>query len=52
MYEICILYIVSEFWPIGTQKNIYSGDGDRSEVSGRIGLGIGRTDEIEVENGR
>ena len=26
--------------------------GDRSEVGGRIGLGKGRTDEVEVENGK
>ena len=28
------------------------GSGDRSEVGGRIGLGRGRTEEVEVENGR
>ena len=28
------------------------GGGDKSDVSGRIGLGRGRTDEVEVENGR
>ena len=28
------------------------GDTYRSEVGGRIGLGRGRTDEVEVENGR
>ena len=26
-----------------------SGGGDRSEVGGRIGLGRGRTDDVEVE---
>ena len=30
----------------------FIGDGDRSDVGGRIGLGRGRTDEVEVENGR
>ena len=31
---------------------IISGGGGRSEVGGRIGLGRGRTDKVEVENGR
>ena len=28
------------------------GDGERSKVGGRIGLGRGRIDEVEAENGR
>ena len=32
--------------------SLHIGGGDRSKVGGRIGLGRGRSDEVEVENGR
>ena len=31
---------------------LFCGGGDKSEVGGRTGLGRGRTDEVQVENGR
>ena len=37
---------------IDFQKAYDSQGGDRSKVGGRIGLGRGRTDEVEAENRR
>ena len=40
---------------VGDPRTIFDhngGGGHKSEAGGRTGLGRGRTDEVEVENGR